>query len=44
VNVIPKIRIGEWCVVGAGAAVTEDLAPYSVCVGVPARTIREAEK
>lgn len=29
--------LGEYCMVGAGAVVTSDVAPYSLVVGVPAR-------
>ena len=29
--------LGEYCMVGAGAVVTADVAPYSLVVGVPAR-------
>jgi UDP-perosamine 4-acetyltransferase len=42
-KVIPKIKIGEWSVVGAGAAVTKDLPPYSLAVGVPAKIIKHIE-
>lgn len=30
-------ELGEYCMVGAGAVVTSDVAPYSLVVGVPAR-------
>ena len=36
--------VGEWSIVGAGAAVVIDLPAASVCVGVPARAIRPAEE
>lgn len=35
--VIPKVRVGAWTVVGAGAAVVRDLPPYVTAVGVPAK-------
>ena len=36
----PGIEVGEEAFVGAGAVVTEDVAPRAVVVGVPARRIR----
>jgi galactoside O-acetyltransferase len=38
--VTPDVRIGAHSIVGAGAVVTESVAPYSVVGGVPARLIR----
>lgn len=37
----PGVTIGEGCVVGAGAVVTRDLPPYTLCVGVPAKPIKD---
>jgi acetyltransferase-like isoleucine patch superfamily enzyme len=41
VNVVvaPGIAIGRGCVVGANSVVTENLAPYSIAAGAPARVI-----
>lgn len=36
---LPGIKIGRGCVVGAGAVVTKDIPPYAVVVGIPARII-----
>ncbi|CAM2938886.1 acetyltransferase [Paenibacillus sediminis] len=38
-SVIPEISIGEWSVVGAGAAVISDVPSYVTVVGVPAKKI-----
>lgn len=38
--VLPRVTIGEGAVIGAGAVVREDVEPYTVMVGVPARPIR----
>jgi maltose O-acetyltransferase len=38
--VLPGVRIGEGCVVGAGSVVTRDLEDFAVAVGNPAKPIR----
>jgi acetyltransferase-like isoleucine patch superfamily enzyme len=39
--VVPGERIGIGAVVGAGAVVTKDVAPYTIVVGVPAKPIKK---
>lgn len=39
--VMPRLRIGEGAVVGAGAVITHDVPPYTVVAGVPARELRK---
>ncbi len=39
-RVLPGINIGRWCVVGAGAVVTRDVADHATVAGVPARIFR----
>jgi acetyltransferase-like isoleucine patch superfamily enzyme len=34
------VTVGERCVIGANSVVTEDLPPYSIAVGAPARVVR----
>src|SRR6202044_2012738 len=34
------VTIGERCVIGANSVVTEDLPPFSVAAGAPARVLR----
>ncbi len=41
VVVLPGVTIGRHVVVGAGSVVTHDLPDNSVCVGAPARPVRE---
>jgi UDP-2-acetamido-3-amino-2,3-dideoxy-glucuronate N-acetyltransferase len=36
-TILPGHELGEHCFVGAGAVVTEDVAPYALVLGVPAR-------
>ena len=37
------VTIGERCVIGANSVVTQDLPPYSVAVGAPAKVVRTWE-
>lgn len=37
---VPRVSVGAWSVVGAGAAVTKDVAAGVTAVGVPAKVIR----
>ena len=34
---LPGVRIGRGAMVGAGAVVTQDVAPFSIVTGIPAR-------
>lgn len=38
--VLPGVTIGKGSIVGAGAVVTKDVAPFSIVAGVPARFVR----
>ena len=40
VTLLPGVRIGRYCMIGAGAVVTKDIPDYAVAAGVPARVIR----
>ena len=39
--VLPGVSIGTGAVIGAGAIVSRDVDPYTIAVGVPARSIKE---
>ncbi|MFA5644412.1 MAG: hypothetical protein WC928_02690 [Patescibacteria group bacterium] len=41
VTILRNLKIGNGAVIGAGAVVTKDVEPYSIVVGVPARTIKK---
>lgn len=43
-TIIPRIHIGEWCMIGAGSVVTKDIASHVTAVGVPARPIKHHAK
>lgn len=42
--IMPGVKIGERCIIGAGAVVTKDIPDHSVAVGVPARVISTTEE
>ena len=39
--ILPGVRIGEGCIIGARSVVTTEIPPYCVAAGNPARIIRE---
>ncbi|ANE02895.1 sugar O-acetyltransferase [Corynebacterium crudilactis] len=43
VTVVGGVRIGDRCVIGAGAVVTKDIPDDSIAVGNPARVIRKRD-
>jgi acetyltransferase-like isoleucine patch superfamily enzyme len=40
VAVMPGVRIGRHCVIGANSVVTDDVPDYAIAVGAPARVVR----
>lgn len=40
VTILPGVKVGRGAIVGAGAVVTKDVAPYTVVAGIPAKVIR----
>lgn len=41
--ILPGVSVAENCIIGAGAVVTRDLPPNSICVGNPARVLRQRD-
>ena len=41
VIIMPGVKIGDGCVIGAGAVVTKDIPDYSVACGVPAKVVKQ---
>ena len=39
-TILPGVKIGDECIVGAGAVVTKDVPPHSIVAGNPAKVIR----
>lgn len=44
VIVMPRVTIGDNCIIGAGAIVTKDIPSNSIAVGVPAKVIETIEE
>lgn len=42
--ILPNVRIGKNCVIGANAVVTHDIPDYHIAVGVPARIAKRVDK
>jgi acetyltransferase-like isoleucine patch superfamily enzyme len=40
VSIMPGVTIGEHAIVGGGAVVTKDVAPWTVVAGIPAKIIK----
>lgn len=44
VTILPNVKIGEGCIIGANAVVTKDIPPYCIVGGNPARIIKQMKK
>ena len=44
VKILKGVTIGDGAIIGAGAIVTEDIPPYTLAVGIPAKVIKENVK
>ena len=38
--ILPGVRVGNHCVIGAGSVVTKDIPDHSIAAGNPAKVIR----
>jgi UDP-2-acetamido-3-amino-2,3-dideoxy-glucuronate N-acetyltransferase len=43
-TILPGIRLGQYCMVGAGSVVTKDVAPFTLVVGNPARVVGKVDE
>lgn len=43
-TILPGIRLGKYCMIGAGSVVTKDVAPFALVVGNPARVIGKIDE
>tara|TARA_B100000029_G_scaffold508089_2_gene594192 strand:- start:2942 stop:3451 length:510 start_codon:yes stop_codon:yes gene_type:complete len=43
-TIVCGVTIGEYALIGSGAVVTKDIAPYSLVVGNPARIVGQVDK
>ena len=41
--ILPRLKIGEGAVVGAGAVVLNNVEPYTIVAGNPAKVIKKRE-
>ena len=43
-TILPGVRLGKYCMVGAGSVVTKDVEPFVLVVGNPARIIGKVDE
>lgn len=43
-TILPGVRLGRYCMVGAGSVVTKDIAPFTLVAGNPARVIGRVDE
>ena len=40
-TILPRVTIGEHCLIGAGSVVTKDIPAYSLAYGNPAKVVKK---
>lgn len=43
-TILPGVRLGKYCMIGAGSVVTKDAEPFALMIGHPARTIGRVDE
>jgi len=44
VTILPGVRLGKYCMVGAGSVVTKDVEPFTLVAGNPARALGKVDE
>jgi len=39
--IIPGVKIGKWCIIGAGSVVTKDIPNHVLAIGNPCKVIKQ---
>lgn len=42
-TIMPGVKIGKGCTIGAGSVVTKDIPDFSVAMGVPAKVVKKVQ-
>jgi serine acetyltransferase len=42
-NIVERIRVGAWSIIGAGSTIIRDVPPNTTVIGVPGKVIKQRE-